>query len=255
MKIVFTLVALTCAITASFAAPQGTQLPAAFDGLVKAGATVVKSFPVGDGLTGWVVRHPGGDHMVTYTTSGGQYMIAGAVFDKTGSNLTQEHVAAQVPQKDFSELVPDLRRAPAIVVGPASEQKGTLYVFTDPNCTYCAQAYRALKPHAEAGLQIRYLPVAILGPTSSTKNETILSSADPVAALDEAGMRFPNGVTAAAKVSEKTAAALKSNLDLMQKFELRGTPGIVYLNKGKPVVTGGLPQPHELRRIVTAAQQ
>lgn len=257
MKKLIALAALAFAFTTSFAAPAAkvVKAPPAFEGLIEAGASIVKSFPVGDGLTGWVVRHPGGDHMVTYTTAGGQYMIAGAVFDKAGSNLTQNHVSLHVPVPDFTELMPELRKAPAIVTGPAKNHKGTVFVFLDPNCTYCAQAYKAFKPHTEAGLQVRYLPVAILGPTSSTKLEAILSAADPAAALDAAETGFPNGVTPAAKVSEKTAAALESNLELMRKLNLRGTPGIVYLKDGKALTVGGMPQPSELARIVANAQK
>jgi len=256
MKKLIISAALLTALSVSAAAAKGPKTPAAFEGLLEAGATIVKSFPVGDGLTGWVVRHPGGEHLVAYTTAGGQYMIAGALFDKSGDNLTQVHVSRHVPLPDYSAHVPALRTAPGtIVVGPQKDQKGTLYVFFDPNCTYCAQAYRALKPYTETGLQVRYIPVAILGPTSYTKLETILSAADPAAALDKAEMGYPNGVTPAAKVSDKTNATLQSNLELMRKFNLKGTPGIVYLKDGKAHTVGGMPQPQELARIVGAADK
>lgn len=71
--------------------------PPVFKSLTDAGVKVVKSFPVGDGLTGWVIQHPSGESMITYTTASGQYLIAGAVFDKSGKNITQDHAAKHAP--------------------------------------------------------------------------------------------------------------------------------------------------------------
>lgn len=254
MKKLFAIsaLALACATLPSIAQQKP---PAVFQGLTDAGATIVKSFPVGDGLTGWVIRHPSGEHMVTYTTANGQYMIAGAVFDKDGDNITQEHVATQVPVKDYGAHMPALKKATAIVTGRKAEGAPTLYVFIDVNCRYCHQTYRQLSNAASEGVQVRWLPVAILGPTSATKMETVLSAPDPAAALDKAEKNFPEGVEPAAKVSERTAAVLEENLALMRKFDLRGTPGIVYVHAGKAVTVGGAPSQEELAKILQRVKQ
>lgn len=245
-----TALALACATLPSYA----QKPPAVFQGLIEAGATIVKSFPVGDGLTGWVIRHPSGDHMITYTTAGGQYMIAGAVFDKDGDNLTQEHVAKQVPVKDYGEHMPALRKATAIVTGSKSPAAPTLHIFLDINCKYCQQTYRMLANAESQGVQVRWLPVAILGPTSATKMETVLGAPDPAAALHKAEMGS-GGVEAAAKASDRTAAILEENLDLMRKFDLKGTPGIVYVHAGKALTVGGAPSPQEMEKILQRAKQ
>lgn len=254
MKKLFAITALALACTTLPSLAQ-TNPPGAFKGLLEVGTTIVKSFPVGDGLTGWVVRHPNGEHIVTYTTPGGEYLIAGAVFDKDGNNLTQQHVATHVPAKDYATYMPALRKATAIVTGRKADPAPTLYVFIDVNCKYCQQTYKQLANAASEGVQVRWLPVAILGPTSSTKMETILAAPDPAAALDKAEMNFPEGVQPAAKVSERTAAILEENLALMRNFDLRGTPGIVYLHAGKPVTVGGAPSQAELARILQRAKQ
>lgn len=254
MKKLFTItaLALACATLPAFAQ---VQPPVAFKGLLEVGTTLVKSFPVGDGLTGWVVRHPSGEHMVAYTTPGGEYLLAGAVFDKDGNNLTQQHVAAHVPKKDYATYMPALRKATAIVTGRKTDTAPTLYVFIDVNCKYCQQTYKQLANAGSEGVQVRWLPVAILGPTSSTKMETILSVPDPAAALDKAETNFPEGVEPAAKVSGRTAAILEENLELMRNFDLRGTPGIVYVHGGKPVTVGGAPSQEEMARILQRVKQ
>lgn len=59
-----------------------------------------------------------------------------------------------------------------------------VYDFFDPNCPYCAEAFRREIPFIQSGkLTVRYIPVAILTPSSLGKAAAILESPKPAQAL------------------------------------------------------------------------
>ena len=59
-----------------------------------------------------------------------------------------------------------------------------LTVFFDPNCPYCRQLYSALRPYVgKDGLQVDWVPVAILAPSSAAKAATILQAKDRLQAF------------------------------------------------------------------------
>ncbi len=57
-------------------------------------------------------------------------------------------------------------------------------VFFDPNCPYCHELYEDLQPWVgRQGLRLRWIPVAVLAPSSEGKAAAILQAADPRQAL------------------------------------------------------------------------
>ncbi len=60
-----------------------------------------------------------------------------------------------------------------------------IYVFTDINCPYCRGFHKNIPKHNQAGLNIHYLFVGFLGPSSRDTARNILCSNDPKGALDK----------------------------------------------------------------------
>lgn len=77
----------------------------------------------------------------------------------------------------------------------AATSKNVIYVFFDPNCVFCHFAWKALQPYVKAGLQVRWVPVGFLKPTSAQRAAAIREAKTPTQALDFNEQHF---VTAAA---------------------------------------------------------
>lgn len=228
------VLAVLAAATVTAAAAQPTEpLPAPLEFVTRsANVKVTGSFDAGSGLRGWVVS--GADEpTVVYTTADGKSLLVGQMFGPSGQNLTKEHVDRHVPKPDYRALFERLEKATHVVEGPRDRPKAVLYAFMDPNCIYCYFAQRALKPYVEAGLQIRWVQVAILGPTSTTRAAAILQAPNPSEALAQHKQLYDptkqgSGIAPATEVTERTRAVLDEGLALMREFGFRGTPAFVW---------------------------
>jgi thiol:disulfide interchange protein DsbG len=136
-----------------------------------------------------------------------------------------------------------------------------VYVFTDPNCPFCAKFWADARPWVDAGkVQLRHVIVGILTPTSAGRAAALLAAPDPVAAL-AAHERAHAGPTqqalagggrprplgdAGVKPLFTVPAAVKAQLDanamLMTAYGLQATPAVVWLNdKGQVQARQGIP--------------
>lgn len=245
---------------ATAAAVQSTQgYPKVIEQAVGAGMSVVKSFPAASGLTGWVLSQ-GGRHSVVYTTADKKTLLAGVLIGEDGANLSTTYEEQYLPQPDFSAAYQKLGKAAFVTEGTLSAAKNTIYVFVDPNCPFCNYAWRALQPYEAAGLQVRWIPVATLGPTSMPKALEVMAAADRTAAFRKMEANHGKPWTPAGKVSEAShpalAAAITKNGELMEAFGIQGTPGIVWRDKqGKVQVKAGMPRLAELPAITGLPEQ
>jgi thiol:disulfide interchange protein DsbG len=136
-----------------------------------------------------------------------------------------------------------------------------VYVFTDPNCPFCAKFWADARTWVDAGkVQLRHVIVGILTPSSAGRAAALLAAPDPVAALatheqahagptqqalaaggrprplGEAGVKPLFSVPAAVK------AQLDANAMLMTAYGLQATPAVVWLNdKGQAQARQGIP--------------
>ena len=97
-------------------------------------------------------------------------------------------------------------------------------VFFDPNCPYCHELYDDLRPWVgRQGLQLRWIPVAVLAPSSEGKAAALLQAPDRVAALarneddydENPRAGSGGGLVPAAQVSAATRAELARNLRVL----------------------------------------
>jgi thiol:disulfide interchange protein DsbG len=154
---------------------------------------------------------------------------------------------------ELPALFAALEKTDAVVEG-ASAPRRILYVFFDANCWYCHLTWKALQPYEKAGLQARWVPVAYQKESSTTRAAAIMQAKDRAQALRENETGYKpesyDGGIAPAKASKEIAAQLDSNFDLMDRFGVSGTPGLVWKDeKGRVRVRTGMPRLSQLPAI------
>jgi len=241
------------AVTFASAVHAAQPVPAVLNGAVRAGVKIVKQFPAPSGLTGWVLAQ-GAKYSVVYTTSDKKTLIAGVLLDERGQNLSSLHEAAQVPQPDLSAAFVKLEKSAYVTEGATRNPKSVIYVFVDANCPYCHYLWQAVQPYEATGLQVRWIPVATLGPTSMPKAVSVLAATDKLAAFRKMEENHGKPWTAPAGVSASShpsiATAIQANGEAMEAFGIGGTPGVVWRDKqGKVRVRSGMPRLSELPAI------
>ncbi|MHB8454546.1 MAG: thiol:disulfide interchange protein DsbG [Acidiferrobacterales bacterium] len=248
------------AANAASSAPSTTNYPPPIKMAVTSGMQVVRNFPAVSGLKGWVLSKDG-RYTIAFTTPDGKTMIVGVLVDKTGANLTARYGDKYIPKPDYATLFPDLGSTGYIVEGAANPPKSVLYVFFDPNCIFCNLTWRALQPYEKVGLQVRWVPVAFLKPTSLGRAAAIMEAKDPAAALQDNESHFntateDGGLKPLGKPSPASLSRLNSNGKLMNSFGSTGTPTLVWKDKaGKVQSRDGLPKLSELPAITGLPEQ
>jgi thiol:disulfide interchange protein DsbG len=134
-----------------------------------------------------------------------------------------------------------------------------VYVFLDANCIYCAKFWADARPWVDSGkVQLRYLMVAVIAPTSAGKAATLLADPDPARRLIAFERSHAFGVARMLQggphasmedaslmptpVSAEVARFLETNEGFMTALDLRGTPGLVFRGlDGRLVAIGGIP--------------
>ncbi|WP_234484081.1 thiol:disulfide interchange protein DsbG [Noviherbaspirillum pedocola] len=226
---------------------------------VDAGVKVVKSFPAASGLTGWVVSQ-GGRYTIVYSTADRKTLLAGALIGEDGASLSSQYEERYVPKPDLASLYAQLEKSFHVVEGAAKPAGNVLYVFVDPNCPYCHFTWMALQAYEKAGLQVRWIPVATLGPTSMPKAIEVMAASDRTAAFRRMEENHGKPWTASAASSEAShqdiAAKIRANNELMEGFGIAGTPGVIWKDKqGKVQIKGGMPRLSELPAITGLPEQ
>jgi thiol:disulfide interchange protein DsbG len=155
------------------------------------------------------------------------------------------------PTGSAAGLMQRLDRAKWIGVGSKSTER-VVYVFSDPDCPYCNDLWKALQTARAPDVQIRYLLVAVIDAQSKGKDAAILESDDPAATLAKAERNFDRGgIKPKATLLPPTAETISVNADLMQALHIFGTPGLVYLDEHNQVkVFAGMPDAKQLQMIV-----
>ncbi|KPV39439.1 hypothetical protein AN478_09700 [Thiohalorhabdus denitrificans] len=236
-------------------AERPEDLPPAVKAMEGQGLEVVNRFEAPGGLTGYAAR-AGGQEVILYATPDGEHVLAGTMLDAQGNNLTRQQMAEHMPGPDMSDAWADLEAANWVAEG-AEDPKRVAYVFTDPNCPYCNALWKANQPYYEEGLQVRYLPVAMLKESSLGKATAILSAEDPAEAMGRHERSFGEGGIDPVPAPEgPEARKVHANTQLMQELGVRGTPAVFYrTGSGGVKSVSGMPGLDRLAEIYRLPKQ
>ena len=138
----------------------------------------------------------------------------------------------------------------------AKSAQRVVYVFTDPDCPFCNDLWKAMQKVRAPEVQIRYLLVAVIDADSKGKDAAILEARDPVAEFEQSERNYEKGGVAPKKAAlPETTETIAFNGDLMNALRIFGTPGSVYTDEsGRVKVFAGMPNDAQLKTIVGGAE-
>ena len=235
--------ALFVALPALGASPPA---PAPLQKIQSEGGTVLQSFPAPGGLTGWVLKIQG-RYLIVYSTPGGDYVLSGALVDKDGKNLTKQYEEQYIPKPNAAALAAALAADPWLV-DEGSASAPLIYVYADPNCSYCNKLWNELRPYVENGrVHVRWALLAFLKTTSQGRAAAILAANNRSAALAQDETRFDHdheegGIPELSPVPLEIGSALQTHDQQMNDAGGVGTPTLVIHRKDGWNISYGMPK-------------
>lgn len=124
-----------------------------------------------------------------------------------------------------------------------------LYVYFDPNCIYCHVLYEQLEPLIQAHrLQVYWIPVGFLKPSSLGKAVRFFEASNPVALLALNEDRFDTaheegGIPPDPSPVPEARREADQNEQLLASLGTLATPTLVFLDRqGRSRIIPGVPQ-------------
>lgn len=159
-------------------------------------------------------------------------------------------VVVAKPSPDMAAAARVLRQLDAATAISEGRGARVLTIFFDPNCPYCRQLDADLRPFVgKDGLQLRWVPVAILAPSSLGQAAAILQAKDRLRAFratEDHGLD-PNRPAptqpSAGQISAQTRRALKANDTVLRRAGIYSSvPLAVFRDReGQPQLLLGVP--------------
>lgn len=190
-------------------------------------------------------------------------MISRSTFNRTlaaAAVFLYAVVASAAAPPSMADPWQGLRDTKWIAQG-AKVPRHVVYVVIDPNCPYCHELWTKLQPRFGKGLQVRYVMVAFLAPSSPGKAAAILEARDPVAALTlneknwgSLPEDFGGGIKPLPAASEATKQALEKNSQVIHDAGVIGTPGLIYRDRnGRTRIIQAVPSDTALDELIAGA--
>lgn len=233
-----------CLLAATATVAQAESLPPAIQALQRQGITIIGSFPSKTGLQAYAAMADGRPAALYVTPQGD--VIAGTALDAGGLALDAAALDAAV-RKPLTEASWKQLEASSWIADGKDGAPRIVYVFTDPNCPFCAKLWLDARPWVEAGkVQLRHVLVGILTPTSAGKAAALLTAKDPAEALRSyEGAHAPAAAKAMGAgarprpladgplqplrvVPPPVAAQLDAHARLMASLGMQATPALVW---------------------------
>ncbi|TDQ37281.1 thiol:disulfide interchange protein DsbG [Thiopseudomonas denitrificans] len=231
---------------ASIASAQ--DYPAPIEAMQAKGVEILDTFNAPGGLEGYAAIYHGRP-LAIYLTSDKQHAIIGSLLDASGNDLTSPVIDEKINRPQSKVIWSKLEKDSHWVSEGSKQADKVVYVFTDPNCPYCKRFWNDAQPWVKSGkIELRHIPVGVLGEGSRKKAAYILAAKDSTKALiDNESGKAPAKENA---ISDQQATQLDANLQLMSQVGASGTPAILYLDEtGMLQLHPGAPQGEQLVEI------
>lgn len=222
--------------------------PAPIEAMRGKGVEILDTFDAPGGLAGYAAMYHGRP-LAIYLTSDKQHAIIGSLLDAQGEDLTSPVIDEKINRPQSKIIWEKLEKESHWVSEGSKNASTVVYAFTDPNCPYCKRFWNDAQPWVKSGkVELRHIPVGVLGEGSRKKAAYILAAKDQTAALvgNESG-KSPAKENA---IADKQASQLDANLQLMTQVGASGTPAILYRDEtGMLQLHPGAPQGEQLIEI------
>ncbi|MCS7170708.1 MAG: DsbC family protein [Aquificaceae bacterium] len=184
-----------------------------------------------------VVVKVGVQPLVFYMDSKGQYLLAGNLISlKDKKNVTRDR--QQEFMKVSAEQLKELEKHVNIKLGEGSKY---IYFITDPDCPFCKRSNPIVEEWSKKrGVQVRLILFPLpIHPEAFSKSVAMV--------CDKKGFKeYKEGYTSNNQC-EDGKKAIQSNLELMNKLGITGTPTFIGMN-GR--MHSGLPTEEDLDKLV-----
>jgi thiol:disulfide interchange protein DsbC len=175
---------------------------------------------------------------VIYMDGKAEFMMSGALYDIR--NMPARNITQETSQKLISKALTSAHDSAIKMV--RGNGKRVVYTFEDPNCGYCRQLYKELSTMTDVTVYTFLLP--ILSADSTEKSRAIWCAKDRAKAWDQ--IMTKGTLTEASKPCD--ISSLEKNMQLAQRFSIRGTPAI-YLAGGQQI--GGYVPAAQIEQALT----
>ncbi|MHB1544111.1 MAG: thiol:disulfide interchange protein DsbG [Gammaproteobacteria bacterium] len=238
-------------LTAPLACAKGPS-PGALHLFKEMGVRIVRRFPTGVGVEGYVIQS-GMHRALVYTVGGGRALLFGRLINAKGRNLSGYFIDRYLVRGGVWKR---LASSPWIAEG-AAHPRTIVYALVDPNCVYCHHFWEWVQPYFKKGLQVRYLMVAVLAPSSLGKAARVLQSRNPARAYNQMEEAYAHGglaPLARSQIDPKTYAKIRNVTLLFSWLGFRGTPAIIVRGiHGGLHLTSGVPPQADLPSLLGLA--
>ena len=210
--------------------------------LEKEGFQFVKQIPAPAGLTGWV-GHEDQYSNTIFISNDGKYYIKGELFDAQGNNLSNSQIETHMKKAILDDVWKTLEDSTWIQDGKTDAPR-IVYVFSDPNCTYCHKFWQSARPWVEAGkVQLRHIQVGVIREESCAQVATLLMSKNPAAVFNDINVnRGKKRLKPAENIPLEIAEKIDFHQSLMGKYGFFSTPSIAWRDsKGNFQSAQGMP--------------
>jgi thiol:disulfide interchange protein DsbC len=180
------------------------------------------------------------DRGLIYYAPDSESIILGDIITKEGKNITQRRREELDKRKQLAILdkVKTLSLDKALKIGDGRHK---VIEFTDPNCSYCRQAFQFLSKKEDMTRYIFFFP---LSKASEEKVKHILCAPDRIGAYKEAFSGQLDNKTLAPCESADVTALLKIHREQAEQLGVEGTP--FFIIDGHVVAGANIPEIEKL---------
>jgi len=165
------------------------------------------------------------------TACGKETEAAPATVAQTTTPSTSPAAAATAPSSDGEKAWQLAQKGHGFSTGPVMA-RNTVYVFFDTTCPHCAHLWQQSEPLRNQ-LKIVWMPLGLLRPQSGPQGATIMSAADPIAAMTQnetSVLARGGGITASQSLPDGVLDKVKENTELFNQIGADSVPLIVFKN-------------------------
>ncbi|MGB0938636.1 MAG: DsbC family protein [Colwellia sp.] len=174
----------------------------------------------------------GGQYLVV--DESGSYAFLGGIIDLT----TMENIAetrrnkakAIAAQTAIKKLPEDI----FVTYSPKGEVKGTVYVYSDPNCGYCKKVHKEVNQYLAAGIELKYIPYPIFGAKSVEQTRQMMCADNPEVAMTELMSGTDKGNYKQSNYPNVCSKLVDMGSESGRGLGITGTP-YIYLSTGKVI--------------------
>lgn len=226
MKKTSVALSLSLALSSLSLTALAEDYPAPIQAMQEKGVTILDTFSAPSGLQGYAGLYQGRPYTL-YLTADQQHVLIGSLVDAKGEDLSAAVIEEKISGPQSKLIWQNLQDKTHWVAEGKADAKRIVYVFTDPNCPFCKRFWNNAQPWVKSGkVQLRHIPVGVLGESSEKKAAFILAAKNPLQALvdNESGKKAAGEPAITAALQEK----LQQNLEIMMMAGATGTPAIFY---------------------------